>query len=52
MYGVAGLLVEDSAQSLGSFYKGRHLGTFGDVGSFPARPQNNFYGPRGHSCHE
>jgi perosamine synthetase len=27
-------LVEDSAQSLGSRYKGRHLGTFGHVGSF------------------
>ena len=27
-------LVEDAAQSLGSFYHGRHLGTFGDVGSF------------------
>ena len=27
-------LVEDSAQSLGSFHKGVHLGTFGDVGSF------------------
>lgn len=27
-------LVEDSAQSLGSRYKGKHLGTFGDVGSF------------------
>jgi len=27
-------LVEDAAQSLGSGYKGKHLGTFGDVGSF------------------
>lgn len=27
-------LIEDSAQSLGSFYQGRHLGTFGVVGSF------------------
>jgi perosamine synthetase len=27
-------LVEDAAQSLGSFKGGRHLGTFGDVGSF------------------
>lgn len=27
-------LIEDSAQSLGSFYKNRHLGTFGDIGSF------------------
>lgn len=27
-------LLEDSAQSLGSFYKGQHLGTIGDIGSF------------------
>eukprot|EP00937_MAST-01D_sp_MAST-1D-sp2_P004795 g4795.t1 len=27
-------LVEDSAQSLGSYHNGVHLGTFGDVGSF------------------
>ncbi len=27
-------LVEDAAQSLGSFYKGKHLGSFGRVGSF------------------
>lgn len=27
-------LIEDSAQALGSFYKKRHLGTFGDIGSF------------------
>ena len=25
-------LVEDAAESLGSFYKGRHTGTFGDIG--------------------
>ena len=28
------VFIEDSAQSLGSFYKGKHLGTFGDIGSF------------------
>ena len=28
------LLLEDTAQSLGAFYKGRHLGTFGKAGSF------------------
>ena len=28
------MLIEDAAQSLGSFYDGRHLGTYGDVGSF------------------
>jgi len=27
-------LVEDAAQSLGSRYRGKHLGTFGEVGSF------------------
>ncbi|MFH0852560.1 MAG: DegT/DnrJ/EryC1/StrS family aminotransferase [bacterium] len=27
-------LIEDAAQSLGSFYRGRHLGTFGVIGSF------------------
>lgn len=27
-------LLEDAAQSLGSFQKGKHLGTFGDAGSF------------------
>lgn len=27
-------LIEDSAQALGSFWKGKHLGTFGDIGSF------------------
>lgn len=26
--------IEDSAKSLGSFYKGKHIGTFGDIGSF------------------
>jgi perosamine synthetase len=27
-------LVEDAAQSLGSFFRGKHLGTFGEIGSF------------------
>jgi perosamine synthetase len=27
-------LIEDAAQSLGSRYSGKHLGTFGDIGSF------------------
>jgi len=26
--------IEDAAQSLGSYYNGKHLGTFGDIGSF------------------
>jgi perosamine synthetase len=28
------MLIEDAAQSLGCKYKGKHLGSFGDVGSF------------------
>lgn len=27
-------LIEDAAQSIGSFYKNKHIGTFGDIGSF------------------
>ncbi len=27
-------LIEDAAQSLGSCYRGKHVGTFGDIGSF------------------
>lgn len=27
-------VIEDSAQALGSYYKGKHLGTIGDIGSF------------------
>lgn len=27
-------LIEDAAQSLGSFYKGKHIGRFGEIGSF------------------
>lgn len=27
-------LIEDAAQSLGSYYNGRHLGRYGDIGSF------------------
>lgn len=26
-------LIEDAAEALGSFYKGRHVGTFGDIGT-------------------
>ncbi len=28
------LLIEDAAEGFGTFYKGRHVGTFGDVGAF------------------
>ncbi|MDP2947205.1 MAG: DegT/DnrJ/EryC1/StrS family aminotransferase [Nanoarchaeota archaeon] len=31
-------LIEDAAQSFGSKYKGKHLGTFGDIGSFSFSP--------------
>lgn len=31
-------LLEDSAQALGSYYKGKHLGTFGSLGSFSFSP--------------
>jgi perosamine synthetase len=31
-------LIEDAAQSLGSFKDGRHLGTFGDIGSLSFSP--------------
>lgn len=27
-------LIEDAAQSLGSFYRGKHIGRYGDIGSF------------------
>jgi perosamine synthetase len=27
-------IIEDAAQSLGSFYQGKHVGTYGDIGSF------------------
>jgi len=27
-------LIEDAAQALGSYWQGKHLGTFGDIGSF------------------
>ena len=28
------VIIEDAAQSLGSYYKGKHIGTYGDIGSF------------------
>ena len=31
-------LIEDAAQSLGSKYKGKYLGTYGDIGSFSFSP--------------
>lgn len=31
-------LIEDAAQSLGSYYKNKHLGTFGDIGSLSFSP--------------
>ncbi len=32
MRALALILVEDAAESLGSYYKGRHVGTFGKIG--------------------
>lgn len=34
-------VIEDAAQTMGAFYKGRHGGTFGDVGTFSAHPLKN-----------
>lgn len=31
-------LIEDAAQSLGSFHKGKHIGAIGDIGSFSFSP--------------
>ena len=31
-------LIEDAAQALGSYWQGKHLGTFGDIGSFSFSP--------------
>ncbi|HMP40564.1 MAG TPA: DegT/DnrJ/EryC1/StrS family aminotransferase [Roseiflexaceae bacterium] len=35
------LVIEDAAQSCGSFYKGRHVGTIGDVGCFSFQLEKN-----------
>jgi len=35
------LVIEDSAQAMGSYYKGKHGGSFGDVGCFSAHPLKN-----------
>lgn len=35
------LVVEDAAQTMGAFYKGRHGGTFGHIGTFSAHPLKN-----------
>jgi 8-amino-3,8-dideoxy-alpha-D-manno-octulosonate transaminase len=34
-------VIEDAAQSCGSFYKGQHVGTFGDVGCFSFQLEKN-----------
>lgn len=40
------LVVEDCAEAFGSFYKGKHVGTFGDVGTF------SFFGNKTITCGE
>lgn len=34
-------IIEDAAQTMGAYYKGRHGGTFGDVGAISAHPLKN-----------
>lgn len=34
-------LIEDAAQAIGAFYKGKHLGTFGTIGCFSCHPLKN-----------
>ena len=43
-------LIEDSAQSMGSFKNGRHLGTFGDIGSFSFSPPKIISTGQGGCC--
>jgi len=40
------LVIEDSAEAFGSLYKGKHVGTFGDVGTF------SFFGNKTITCGE
>jgi dTDP-4-amino-4,6-dideoxygalactose transaminase len=35
------LVIEDAAQCMGAYYKGKHGGTFGHVGAFSAHPLKN-----------
>ena len=34
-------IIEDAAQAMGSYYKGQHAGTFGDISAFSAHPLKN-----------
>jgi len=36
------IVIEDSAQAMGSYYNNKHGGTFGDIGIFSAHPLKNF----------
>tara|TARA_B100000029_G_scaffold232220_2_gene229619 strand:- start:210 stop:1304 length:1095 start_codon:yes stop_codon:yes gene_type:complete len=38
------LIVEDAAQSMGGFYKGKHAGTFGEISAFSTHPLKNLNG--------
>lgn len=40
------LVIEDSAEAFGSLYKGQHVGTFGDIGTF------SFFGNKTITCGE
>ncbi len=40
------LVIEDSAEAFGSLYKGKHVGTFGDIGTF------SFFGNKTITCGE
>jgi len=35
------LVIEDAAQTMGAYYRGRHGGTFGNIGTFSAHPLKN-----------
>ena len=38
------IIIEDAAQGMGSFYKGRHAGSYSKVAAFSAHPLKNLNG--------